>query len=163
MTKSMGLGLISFADCFVELKPDLVVLLGDRFEIFSAATAATVAKIPIAHIHGGETTEGAFDEAFRHSITKMSHLHFTTTEKYRKRTIQLGESPQAGSSTLAHLDNISNLSLLSREEFEDLIGFKLEKKELINHLSPCHIGRIVLVGKSIWKLTFGSIHLVKLG
>ena len=88
IAKSMGLAMIGFADALGRLKSDMMVVLGDRFEIFSAASAATVAKIPIAHIHGGETTEGAFDESFRHSITKMSHLHFTSTEVYRDRVIQ---------------------------------------------------------------------------
>ena len=89
VTKSMGLGVIGFADAFERLAPDLVVLLGDRFEIFAAASAATIAGIPIAHIHGGETTEGAFDEAIRHSITKMAHLHFVSSDEYRRRVIQL--------------------------------------------------------------------------
>ena len=91
--KSMGLGMIGFSDAFNDLSPDLIVLLGDRFEIFSASSAAMVAKIPVAHIHGGESTEGAFDESIRHSITKMSHLHFTATEEYKNRVIQLGEQP----------------------------------------------------------------------
>ena len=85
IAKSMGLGLIGFADALNELRPDLIVVLGDRFEIFSAAAAALVARIPIAHLHGGETTEGAIDEAIRHSITKMSHLHFVAAEEYRQR------------------------------------------------------------------------------
>lgn len=92
--KSMGLGLIGFADAFDRLRPDLVVVLGDRFEIFAAAAAALVARLPIAHLHGGETTEGAFDEALRHSITKMAHLHFVAAEPYRRRVVQLGEDPQ---------------------------------------------------------------------
>lgn len=137
VAKSMGVGLIGFADCFAELKPDLVILLGDRFEIFSAATAATVSKIPIAHIHGGETTEGAFDEAFRHSITKMSHLHFTTTETYRNRVIQLGESPDRVFNVGAlGIDNITNLQLLLREAFEESIAFKLKKRNLLVTYHP---------------------------
>ena len=87
ISKSIGLAQISFSEAYDELKPDLVILLGDRYEIFAAATAAMVARIPIAHLHGGETTEGAFDEAIRHSITKMSHLHFTATEQYRNGTL----------------------------------------------------------------------------
>ena len=94
ITKSMGLGLIGFADAIDNLKPDLIIVLGDRFEIFSAVSAAMIAKIPVAHLHGGEATEGAFDESIRHSITKMSHLHFTATEEYKKRVIQLGEQPE---------------------------------------------------------------------
>jgi len=137
VTKSMGIGLIGFADCYAELNPDLLVLLGDRFEIFSAATAATVAKIPIAHIHGGETTEGAFDESFRHSITKMSHLHFTSTETYRKRVIQLGEMPQQVFNVgAAGIENIKNLTLLSRVEFENSIEFKLRQRNLLVTYHP---------------------------
>jgi len=89
ISKSMGLAQISFAEAYEELKPDIVVVLGDRYEIFSATSAAMIAKIPVAHLHGGETTEGAFDESIRHSITKMSHLHFTATEEYKNRVIQL--------------------------------------------------------------------------
>jgi len=91
--KSMGLGLIGFANAYEELKPDLLILLGDRFELLSAASAALISKIPVAHIHGGEVTTGAYDDAIRHSITKMSHLHFTSTAEYRQRVIQLGECP----------------------------------------------------------------------
>ena len=83
ISKSIGVGIIGFADAFKDLKPDLILLLGDRFEIFSAATAAMITKIPIAHCHGGEATEGLIDEPIRHSITKMSHIHFTSTEEYR--------------------------------------------------------------------------------
>ena len=85
VTKSMGLGVIGFADALAELKPDLMLLLGDRYEIFAAASAAMIARVPIAHLHGGETTQGAFDESIRHSITKMSHLHFVAAEEYRHR------------------------------------------------------------------------------
>src|SRR5687768_6736177 len=93
IAKSMGLGLIGFADALHELQPDLVIVLGDRFEVFAAVSAALVARIPVAHLHGGEVTEGAFDEALRHCITKMSHVHFVAAEVYRQRVIQLGESP----------------------------------------------------------------------
>ena len=96
ISKSTGLGLIGFSDAFNDLKPDIVVLLGDRYEIFSASIAATFAKIPIAHIHGGETSEGAYDEAIRHSISKMAWWHFVSTEYYKKRVIQLGEDPSRG-------------------------------------------------------------------
>ena len=93
ITKSMGIGMIGFADAFNQLRPDLVIVLGDRFEIFSAVSSAMVARIPVAHINGGESTEGAIDESMRHSITKMSHLHFTANQKYLKKVIQLGEEP----------------------------------------------------------------------
>ena len=94
IAKSIGLGMIGFADIFTRIKPDIVVILGDRYEALAAATAAMVHRIPIAHIHGGELTLGAVDDAIRHSITKMSTLHFTSTEEYRKRVIQLGEDPE---------------------------------------------------------------------
>ncbi len=132
ITKSMGVGLIGFADALHELKPDLVVVLGDRFDIFVGATAAMIARIPIAHLHGGETTEGAFDEPIRHSITKMSHLHFTAAEEYRKRVIQLGEKPERVFNVgAAGIDNIKRLKLLSKTGFEKSIGFKLAKKNLL--------------------------------
>ena len=137
IAKSMGLAMIGFADALGRLKPDMMVVLGDRFEIFSAASAATVAKIPIAHIHGGETTEGAFDESFRHSISKMSHLHFTSTEEYRRRVIQLGEQPDRVFYVGAvGIDNIKKLSLLDRTEFEKSIGFNLGKRNLLITFHP---------------------------
>ena len=110
ISKSMGLAMIGFSDVYAEIKPDIVLVLGDRFEIFSAVSAATVARIPIVHLSGGETTEGAFDEAFRHSITKMAHLHFVSTEKYKERVIQLGESPDKVFNVGAFgIDNIRKL------------------------------------------------------
>jgi UDP-N-acetylglucosamine 2-epimerase (non-hydrolysing)/GDP/UDP-N,N'-diacetylbacillosamine 2-epimerase (hydrolysing) len=126
VTKSMGLALIGFADTYARLKPDILVILGDRYEIMTAAQAAMVAKIPIAHIHGGERTEGLIDEAIRHAVTKMSHLHFVATEEYRRRVIQLGERPE----TVYHvgaigIDNIMKLPLLSREELERSLQFDL--------------------------------------
>ena len=93
ISKSIGVGMLGFADVWSELQPDLIIVLGDRFEIFAAAASAMVSHIPIAHIHGGEKTEGSIDELMRHSITKMSHLHFVATDQYRNRVIQLGESP----------------------------------------------------------------------
>ena len=116
----MGLTNISISEVFDELKPDICLILGDRFEVFSVATAAMVSRIPIAHIHGGEATEGLIDEAIRHSITKMSHLHFVATNEYRKRVIQLGESPDRvfnfGS---PGIDNIYNLNLLSKKSLRN--------------------------------------------
>ena len=137
ISKSMGLGMIGFADAFEGLKPDLLVLLGDRFEIFSAASVATILKIPIAHLHGGETTEGAFDESFRHSITKMSHLHFVSMLDYRHRVIQLGEYPDRVFNVGAiGIDNIKRLSLLSRKDTEESIGFSLGKRNLLITFHP---------------------------
>jgi len=137
ITKSMGLGLIGFADAIDNLKPDLIIVLGDRFEIFSAVSAAMIAKIPVAHLHGGEATEGAFDESIRHSITKMSHLHFTATEEYKKRVIQLGEQPERVFNVGAvGVDNIKKLTLLSREEFEKSIDFSLAQRNLLITFHP---------------------------
>lgn len=126
VAKSMGLATISFSEAFERLKPDMIVVLGDRFEIFAVCSAAVVAKIPIAHLHGGETTEGAFDEAFRHSITKMSYLHFTSTDEYKKRVIQLGENPERVFNVGAiGVENIIKMKLMSKEELEESIGFEL--------------------------------------
>jgi GDP/UDP-N,N'-diacetylbacillosamine 2-epimerase (hydrolysing) len=137
ISKSMGLALISFAEAYADLVPDIVVVLGDRFEIFSAATAAMIARIPIAHIHGGETTEGAFDEAIRHSITKMSHLHFAATEEYRNRIIQMGEDPATVFNVGAPgLDSVHNLALLTKDQLESAIGFKLNKRNLLVTFHP---------------------------
>lgn len=137
IAKSMGLGLIGFADALNELKPDLIVVLGDRFEIFAAVSAALVARIPVAHLHGGETTEGAFDESLRHSITKMSHLHFVAAEEYRRRVIQLGEQPErvflVGG---LGVDNIKRMELLGRLDLEESLGFKLAKKNLLVTFHP---------------------------
>jgi len=135
--KSMGLGLIGFAKVFDRINADILILLGDRFEIFVAATAATVARIPIAHLSGGETTEGAFDEAFRHSITKMSHLHFTTTELYRNRVIQLGEHPERVFNVGAFvMDNINEMQLLSKDNLQESMGFKFGKRNLLITFHP---------------------------
>ena len=126
ITKSMGLALINAADTFERIKPDMLVLLGDRFESMAICQAAMVAQIPIAHIHGGEITEGIIDEAVRHSITKMSHLHFTTTEEYRNRVIQLGEIPENVYNFGAPgIDSIKSLRLLELDELSELIDFDL--------------------------------------
>lgn len=135
--KSMGLGLISFSEAYARLQPDLVIVLGDRYEIFSAVSAAHISRIPVAHLHGGEVTEGAFDDALRHSITKMSHLHFTSTEAYRQRVIQLGEQPDRVFNVGAiGLDNIQRLPLMSREEFEESVDLKLNRHNLMCTFHP---------------------------
>ncbi|MGF7059794.1 UDP-N-acetylglucosamine 2-epimerase [Brassicibacter mesophilus] len=137
ISKSMGLAMIGFADAFERLKPDMIVVLGDRYEIFSAVSAASVARIPIAHLHGGETTEGAFDEAFRHSITKMSYLHFTSTEAYRERVIQLGESPDRVFNVGAiGIESIKELKLLDKNELEKDINFKFGEKTALVTFHP---------------------------
>ena len=137
VTKSMGLSLIGFADALAELKPNLMLLLGDRFEIFAAAASAMIARIPIAHLHGGEITEGAFDEAIRHSITKMSHIHFVAAEEYRRRVIQLGEKPEHVFNVGGlGIDNILRLKLLSRDELETALNLKLAKRNLLVTFHP---------------------------
>lgn len=137
ISKSMGLAQISFAEAYDELKPDMIVVLGDRYEIFSTVSAAMIARIPIAHLHGGEATEGAFDESIRHSITKMSHLHFTAANEYRNRVIQLGEQPDKVYNVGGMgIENIKRLKLLSKDEFEISIDFKLDKKNLLVTFHP---------------------------
>jgi UDP-hydrolysing UDP-N-acetyl-D-glucosamine 2-epimerase len=137
ITKSVGVGIMGFADALQRIQPDLLVLLGDRFEIFGAALAATIARIPIAHIGGGDTTEGAFDESFRHCITKMSHLHFVTNASAANRVRQLGEQPgcifNVGSPAL---DQIRRLKLLTREELEREIGFTLRDRNVLVTFHP---------------------------
>ncbi len=137
VSKSMGLGLIGFGEALHLLKPDMLLVLGDRYEIFSAVAASMISKIPVAHLHGGETTEGAFDESIRHSITKMSHLHFVAAEEYRQRVIQLGENPEhvflVGGTGI---DNIKRLVLLGHRALEKSLNFKLAKKNLLVTYHP---------------------------
>ena len=146
ISKSMGVAMIGFADAYDQLRPDLLLLLGDRYEILAAATAALITSVPIAHLHGGETTEGAFDEAIRHSITKMSHLHFVAAEEYRKRVIQLGEHPdrvfQVGG---LGIDNIKRLPLLSREALEEALNFSLGERNLLITFHPVTLEQNSLV------------------
>jgi len=137
VTKSMGIAMIGFADAFSHLKPDLLVILGDRFEMLAAASAALIAGIPIAHLHGGELTEGAYDDAIRHSLTKMSHLHFTAASEYRDRVIQLGEDPARVWDVGGFgLDSITNVKLLSRAEVEDNLKISLSDKSLLVTFHP---------------------------
>jgi GDP/UDP-N,N'-diacetylbacillosamine 2-epimerase (hydrolysing) len=137
ISKSIGLGIISFAEAYEDLKPDLVFILGDRFEILASATAAMIAKIPIAHCHGGEATEGLIDESIRHSITKMSHIHFVSTEEYRKRVIQLGEQPERVFKVGAlGIENINRLKLLDKNSFQKSINFKLGKRNVLITFHP---------------------------
>jgi len=137
ISKSMGIGVTGFADVFNDLKPELLLVLGDRFEIFSAVTVALIMKVPVAHLHGGESTEGAIDESIRHSITKMSHLHFAATEKYRSRIIQLGENPNRVFNVGGlGIDNINKLKLLSKDDFENSVGLKLADKNILVTFHP---------------------------
>ena len=137
VSKTIALAISGFADALEALQPDLVVVLGDRTEILGAVIATAMANIPIAHLYGGETTEGAYDEAIRHSITKFSHLHLTSTEVYRKRVIQLGEQPEMVFNVGAiGLDAVKKLKLLNKEEFEKSIGFKLKKRNVLITYHP---------------------------
>lgn len=141
--KSIGLASIGFADAYDDLKPDLILILGDRYEMLAAATAALIYKIPVAHLHGGEITEGAYDDSIRHSITKMSHLHFTSTNEYRKRVIQLGESPDRVFNVGAlGVENILDTPFLSKKELEDSLGFNLENKSLLVTFHPVTLENI---------------------
>lgn len=127
--KSMGLAMIGFGEYYEEQSFDMIIVLGDRFEIFAAVSAACVVGTPVAHLHGGELTEGAYDEFFRHSITKMSLLHFTSTEEYRNRVIQLGEEPQRVFNVGAiGIENIRSLPLLTRDELSKSLDVKLNSK-----------------------------------
>jgi GDP/UDP-N,N'-diacetylbacillosamine 2-epimerase (hydrolysing) len=137
VTKAIGSGCAGFADAFKSLRPDIAIILGDRFEIFAAAIAAFIANIPIAHLHGGELTEGLIDDAIRHSITKMSSLHFTSTEVYRKRVIQLGEEPSRVFNVGAlGIDNIRSLNYLSKNELEENLNFKFGEKSILVTFNP---------------------------
>jgi GDP/UDP-N,N'-diacetylbacillosamine 2-epimerase (hydrolysing) len=141
ITRSIGVGTIGFAEAYSYLEPDLVVVLGDRFELISAVTAALIACIPVAHLHGGETTEGAFDEAIRHSITKMSHLHFVAAPEYARRVIQLGESPERVFMVGGlGVDAIKKLKLLTRKDLEESLDFKFGKKNLLVTFHPVTLG-----------------------
>ncbi len=137
VSKAMGKAMTGFAEYFDQLRPDLLLVLGDRYETMAVSCAAMNARIPIAHLYGGETTEGAVDEAIRHSITKMSYLHFTSTDEYRKRVIQLGEDPdrvyQVGA---IGIENIRNEQLLTKTELEHSLGLKLDKPYAIVTFHP---------------------------
>lgn len=137
IVKSMGVEMLSLADIFAAEHFDMIVILGDRYEMLIIASAALVYRIPIAHIHGGETTEGAIDEAIRHAITKMSYLHFASTEVYRNRIIQLGEEPQRVFNVGAlGVENIKKNRLLSKKEIEDIIQFKITKNTIMVTYHP---------------------------
>lgn len=143
VTKSMGIALIGFADYFAMNKPDIVIILGDRYESFMAASAAMIAQIPIAHIHGGERTEGAVDEAIRHSITKMSQLHFTSTEEYRKRVIQLGEHPRRVYNVGAlGVENVKTVKLLEKKCLEEALDFQFSDLTIMVTYHPVTLEKL---------------------
>lgn len=137
ISTSMGLAMISFSEVYGRLAPDLIVVLGDRFELLSVVASALINRVPVAHIAGGEVTEGAFDDSIRHSITKMSHFHFTATEEYRKRVIQLGENPQqvfnVGS---LGIDNIKRLKLSPKKVLEKELRFRFNRRNLLVTFHP---------------------------
>lgn len=144
IVKTMGVAMISLADTFDRLKPDMLVILGDRYEMLAVASAATIFKIPITHIHGGEITEGAYDDAIRHAITKLSALHFTSTEEYKNRVIQMGEQPHHVFNVGAiGLDNVKTIKLLSRDQLEKDLRIRFKKynyqvtfhPETLSHIS----------------------------
>lgn len=141
LTKCMGEGLIRFSDVLSELRPDLLLVLGDRYEIFIAVIAAMISGTPIAHLHGGELTQGAFDEAMRHSITKMAHLHFVAASEYEKRVIQLGEQPESVYKVGGlGVDSIMQQKLLTLQELEGLMGFKFLSRNFLITYHPETIG-----------------------
>lgn len=152
ISKSMGLAMIGFADYFAESRPDALMVLGDRYETLAVCCAAMNARIPIIHLYGGETTEGAVDEAVRHAITKMSYLHFTSTEEYRKRVIQLGEAPErvfavGGTGT----ENALKTQLLSKNELEKSLDFHLDRDYAVVTFHP------VTLEKNTAKIQFGEL------
>ena len=148
---SLALTIEKFSEAFKEIKPDLLVILGDRYEILGVAQAGLLNNIPIAHLYGGDTTEGAIDEAVRHSITKMSHLHFTSCEEYRKRVIQLGENPTRVFNVGAlGIENIKTVPLMIQEELEESLDFKFAEKNLLVTFHP-----VTLEGDS--KLQFSEL------
>jgi UDP-hydrolysing UDP-N-acetyl-D-glucosamine 2-epimerase len=142
VTKSIGVGLMGFSDALGDLRPDIVVVLGDRFELLSAAIAALIARIPIAHIHGGETSQGAIDEGVRHAVTKMASLHFPATEAYRRRIIQMGEDP---GSVFAYgapgLEALTSVTLLTKKELEARLAFRLDHPTAIVTFHPVTLER----------------------
>ena len=137
VSKSMGLAQISFSEAFDELKPDIVVVLGDRYELIPIVSAANIARIPVAHLSGGELTEGAIDELIRHAITKLSQLHFTAMDEYSTRVIQMGEQPERVFTVgEVGLDNLLRMQLMSKDEFENSISCKLKERNLLFTYHP---------------------------
>ncbi len=139
--KSMGLGVLGFSDALARLEPEVLVILGDRFEALAAAQTAMIMRIPVVHLHGGEITEGAYDDAIRHSITKLSYLHGTSTEEYRQRVIQLGEAPERVKNVGAiGLDHLKRTTFLSVDELSQSLGFKLTKPYFVVTYHPVTLG-----------------------
>lgn len=141
VAKSLGLSVVGYSDALDRLKPDLLIVLGDRYEALGVTQVAMLLKVPVAHIHGGEVTEGAYDDSIRHSISKMSHLHFVTNEVHRKRVIQLGEQPDTVFNVGAlGLEHLKRTELLSLEELSRSIGFDLTNKFFLVTYHPVTLG-----------------------
>ncbi|USD60252.1 UDP-N-acetylglucosamine 2-epimerase (hydrolyzing) [Vibrio sp. SCSIO 43140] len=139
--KSMGLGVLGFADALSRLSPDVLVVLGDRFEALAAAQTAMILRIPIIHLHGGEITEGAYDDAIRHAITKLSYLHGTSTDEYRNRVIQLGESPARVKNVGAiGLDHLNRASFMTVSELSHSLSFELTEPYFVVTYHPVTLG-----------------------
>ena len=137
VAKSMGVGTMGFAQCYARSRPDILIVLGDRFEMHAAASAALPFTIPVAHLHGGEITEGAIDDALRHSITKLSHLHFVASEEYRLRILQMGEEPwRVTVSGAPSLDNLQGMDLMDRRELESRLSLQLQEDPLLVTYHP---------------------------
>ncbi|HFP7737477.1 TPA: UDP-N-acetylglucosamine 2-epimerase, partial [Campylobacter lari] len=152
LCKSMGLLQISLCEALDELKPDIVVILGDRYEMLAVASTCLMMQIPIAHLHGGESTFGLVDEAIRHAITKMSHLHFTSTQEYANRVIQLGENKDKVYNVGAFgIDNIKSMKLLKKQELENIINFSFKKNTFLVTFHP------VTLEKNSAKIQFKEI------
>ncbi len=140
--KSMGLAMIGFGEAIHRLSPHILLLLGDRFETLCAATAAQICRVPVGHVHGGETSEGAVDEAFRHAITKMSHLHFASCETYRRRILQLGERPEHVFNVGAlGVENIRKMTLMPRSQVMQVLGAPADKPLLLVTFHPVTLER----------------------
>lgn len=140
---SMAIAVEKFSKTFLKLNPDLLLILGDRYEIMAVAIAAMLNKIPIAHLYGGESTQGAIDEAIRHSITKMSHIHFTSCEEYKNRVIQLGEQPKSVFNVGAlGVENIENIKLLKKDELEKELNFNFGEKNLLVTFHPVTLEKL---------------------
>lgn len=164
ISKSMGVAMISFADYFAECKPDALMVLGDRYETLAVSITALNAQIPIIHLHGGEATEGAIDEAVRNAITKLSYLHFTSTEVYRNRVIQMGEAPdRVYNSGALGVENALCTSLMSKEELEKSLGCSLGERfavltfhpvTLENHTAESQVNELMNVMEKHPDITF---------
>lgn len=156
VSKSMGLAQIGFAEAFEDLSPDIVVVLGDRYELIPIVSAANIARIPVAHLNGGELTEGAVDELIRHAITKLSQIHFTAMEEYSRRVIQMGEQPDKVFTVgEVGLDNLVRMDLMSREDFEKSISCKLKEKNIIFTYHPETTQNIMSLKKNFLEILSG--------